>query len=118
MSIILDAPNFTTSVEPIQTFSIAPLDATEFNWVVTPDKPGTYSVVVSIITSEDFPELIASKNVGISVTNIIGLQASHISLISIVSTAFGPILTVPFWLEKYQKRKKKHSKIEGKADKV
>jgi hypothetical protein len=107
VSITLDAPNFTTSGEKKQSFSIARYAKTEFNWVLSPDKPGTYTVVVSISTGDDAAEIIDSKDVGISLTNILGLQASQASLLSMVSTAFVPILTVPFWLDKWKKRKER-----------
>lgn len=100
VSIILDAPNFTTSSEKKQTFSIARYETTEFKWVLSPDKPGTYSVIVSITTGDDVAEIIDSKDVGISVTNVFGLQANQVSLLSMLSAAFGPILTIPFWLDK------------------
>lgn len=64
-------------------------------------------MVVSISTGDDTAEIIDSKDVGISVTNILGLQASQASLFSMVSATFGPILTIPFWLDKWQKRKEK-----------
>jgi hypothetical protein len=115
VSIALDAPNFTTSGEKKQTFSIAQYASTEFNWVLSSDKPGTYTVIVSISTGDDAAEIIDSKDVGISVTNVFGLQASQASLLSILSAAFGPILTVPFWLDKWQKRTGKESKIETKS---
>ncbi len=73
-------------------------------------------VVVLVTTGDDVAEKIESKDVGISVTNVFGLQASHASLLSIVSAAFGPILTIPFWLDKWQKRKEKEKKLENKGE--
>jgi hypothetical protein len=116
VSITLDAPNFTTSGEKKQTFSIAQYATTKFNWVLSSDKPGTYTVIVSISSGDETAEIIDSKDVGISVTNIFGLQASQISLLSIFSAVFGPILTVPFWLDKLQKQTAKGSKLESKNE--
>lgn len=72
--------------------------------------------MVSISTGDDAAEIIDSKDVRISVTNIFGLRASQAFLLSIVLAAFGPILTVPFWLDKWQKRKGKESKLESKNE--
>jgi hypothetical protein len=116
ISVTLDAPNFTISGEKRQIISIASLKRTDFNWVLSPEKPGTYTVIVSISTGNDAAEIIDSKDVGISVTNVFGLQASQASLLSILSAAFGPILTVPFWLDKWQKHKEKGIKLESRNE--
>ncbi len=116
VSITIDAPNFTTGGEKKQTFSIDKQTRADFNWVLSPDKPGTYTVIISISTGDDPPKIIDSKDVGISVTNILGLSASQASLFSIASSVFGPILTVPFWWDKWQQRKGKESKAESKNE--
>lgn len=116
VSITLDAPNFTTSSEKKQTFVIPRFETTEFNWVLSCDKPGTYTVIVSITTADDPPKIIGSNEIGISVTNIFGLTASQASLFSVVSGAFGSILTVPFWLDRCKKRKGKENIAESKDE--
>lgn len=111
VSVSIDAPNFTTSSERKQTYNIAKSETTQFKWVLSPVKPGTYNVMALVTTGDDVAEKVESKDVGISVTNVFGLQANQASLLSVVSATFGPILTLPYWLDKWQKRKDKEKQL-------
>ncbi len=90
VSVAIDAPNFTTSSEKKQTLNIAKSEVTQFQWVLSPVKPGTYNVVAVVTTGDDVVEKVESKDVGISVTNIFGLQARSLLRISAGTSASSP----------------------------
>ena len=69
------------------------------SWIISPRKTGTYEIAVS--------DPLNSKVFGINVTNMFGLSAVQAKSASILGTIFGPMLTVPWWWEKWFQRKKK-----------
>lgn len=68
-------------------------------WVLTPRKPGTYQIAVS--------DILNTKIFGITVTNMFGLTAVQAKVFSFISSLLGPMLTLPWWVDKWFQRKKK-----------
>src|SRR3989344_5183732 len=98
--ISLRAPGFDVSpVKEEQKISLKPKTEGSLSWIISPRKTGTYEIAVS--------DPLNSKIFGINATNMFGLSAVQAKSASFLGTIFGPMLTVPWWWEKwFQKRKK------------
>ncbi len=71
-------------------------------WVVTPQKSGSFEIVVT--------DGIDTRIIGITVTNILGLTAAQAQIFSVLGTLFGPMFTIPWWIDRVQQRKRQQSK--------
>lgn len=67
-------------------------------WIVTPDKAGDYEIAVT--------DGIDTRVVGVTVTNLFGLTAIQIQIFAVIGSVLGPMLSVPWWWERVQQRKK------------
>lgn len=67
-------------------------------WIVIPQKSGAFDIAVS--------DGLNTQTLGITVTNILGLTATQAQLCSILGTLFGPMLSIPWWVDRWQKRKR------------
>lgn len=68
-------------------------------WVLTPRKTGDFEIILSV---SDGTILLLN----ISVTNFLGLNTFSVQLLSWIGTLFGPMLSVPWWYEKFKESKK------------
>jgi hypothetical protein len=71
-------------------------------WIVTPLKSGSFEIVVS--------DGIDTRVIGVTVTNILGLTAAQAQILSVLGTLFGPMFTIPWWVERWQQRKRQQAK--------
>lgn len=100
-AVSLRAPGFDVSpVKEEQKINLKPNTEGSMSWIISPKKAGSYEIAIS--------DPLNSKVYGINVTNMFGFSAVQAKTASFVGTIFGPMLTVPWWWEKwFQKRKKK-----------
>lgn len=103
-TITLAAPNFDMSPpESNRPVTVPPGEEVTLNWIISPRRTGTYVISISTPTQ--------AITLGITVTTVLGLTAVQAELLSILSTLLGPMLTVPWWYEQWQKRKKEKAAI-------
>ena len=97
VAINLNAPKFNISPnEPDLIINLPPRKRATPSWILTPRQLGTFEVAVSAELSTEI--------VGIKVSdNLMDLFPAWVTLIGYI---FGPMLTVPWWYEQWQKRKK------------
>lgn len=67
-------------------------------WIVTPDEAGEYEIAVT--------DGIDTRVMGVTVTNLFGLTAVQIQMLAVVGSILGPMLSIPWWLDRMQQRKK------------
>jgi hypothetical protein len=78
--------------------------------ILSPRKMGSFKVVANV--NNDVEEI------GIVVTNALGLTAFQAQLFSVIASILGPVLTFPWWYEKWKESKKrKRSTSRGKSKK-
>lgn len=95
-------------------FEVAPA-ATEREIALEPDgKPVTLLWILKPRETGSFEIAISAGNLvqvmGIVVTNVLGLTAVQVEILSFISSLLGPMLTVPWWYEQWEKRKKARKK--------
>lgn len=79
-----------------QVVRLAPNTQGLVTWVISPQKLGTFAIVLQVGSLQE--------SVGMTVTNVLGFSAAQVQVFSIISAVFGPVLTVPWWVEQWQKR--------------
>lgn len=67
-------------------------------WIVAPKSTGSYDLAIS--------DGIDTRTVGVTVTNTLGLTATQSQVLAFLGSLFGPMLTVPWWFERWQQRKR------------
>ncbi len=96
--ISLRAPGFDISpAKEEQDISLAPKAKGSFSWILTPRKTGTFEITVS--------DVMDTRVLGITVKNMYGLTGPQAQLFSIIGSLFGPMFTIPWWMEKLLARK-------------
>lgn len=94
----LHAPGFDLSpYKDEQKINLATSGKGSLSWILTPRKSGTFEIAVS--------DLIDTKIFGITVTDMFGLTANQAKVFSIIGSLFGPMFTIPWWLDKWRRRK-------------
>jgi hypothetical protein len=98
--VLLNAPNFDVAGElASRSVNVEPQSETAVVWILSPEKAGTFQIAVNVAG-----ELAI---LGITVTDVLGLTALQARLLSIIGSVLGPILTVPWWIERWQERQGK-----------
>lgn len=103
----LRAPGFDLSpFKEEQKITLASKAKGSLSWILTPRKTGTFEIAVS--------DIINTRIFGVTVKNVFGLSSIQAKSASIIGSLFGPMLTVPWWIEKWfhQRRKKGNEKTE------
>lgn len=101
-TVTLAAPNFIVSPPEFnQPITLPPHEKLTITWILSPFRTGTY--VISVSTPNE------AITFGITVTTVLGLTALQAQLLSLLATALGPMLTVPWWYEQWQKHKEKQA---------
>lgn len=96
----LRAPGFDMSPQKEeQKILLAASSSGSLSWILTPRKTGTFEIALS--------DVLNTKIFGITVKNMFGLNVFQAKIASIFGGLFGPMLTVPWWFEKFWQRKKK-----------
>jgi hypothetical protein len=80
-----------------QAISLPPKTDGAISWIISPRQTGTYDMTVS--------DVINTKIFGVTVTNVYGLTAPQAKALSSAASLFGPMLTVPWWLDWWRRRK-------------
>lgn len=100
----LSAPNFDISPsEQSQTITLPSQGNASVIWILTPKRAGVFEI--SISAGYD------NQVIGINVTNLLGLSPVQAQLLSYMGSFFGPMLTAPWWYQKWKERKAKGKKI-------
>jgi hypothetical protein len=104
-----------------QVVVLPPNQRTTVRWFIAPSKVGNFHMFVSADSrplvyqypgnnKQEYASVgIEGSNepMHIRVTNIFGFTAFEANLLSLVGSLLGPALTLPFWYEKCQRRKKR-----------
>jgi len=99
----LSAPNFDIAPsEESQTITLPSHGNASLVWILTPQKTGVFEVLIS--AESDY------QVIGINVTNLLGLSPIQAQLLSYIGSFFGPMLTAPWWYEKWKERSAKGKK--------
>ena len=102
VTVELSAPFFSFAPpEPRRTITVTAGANGALAWVITPQRTGTYDIVVTI--GEKIFVL------GVTVTNILGLTARQARVLSALGTFLGPMLTAPWWVEQWQRWRKEQA---------
>jgi hypothetical protein len=96
--VTLSAPDFAVGPAPTNPLVSAPPGEEEVVWILSPHRAGTFQVAVTVNQ--------ASTILGVTVTNILGLTVWQARVLAALGYVLGPMLTVPWWYEKWQERKK------------
>jgi len=104
VSLRLSAPGFTPSTTEPKPVVLTDHPGT-LEWVLTPTKIGTFQILAEM--EDPSGKVVATTHVGVTVTNVFGLRAWQLQLLSYVTTLLGPMLTVPWWYERWKERKAK-----------
>ena len=98
----LHAPGFDAAPPKVeQIINLKPNGQGSLSWILTPRRAGIYDIAVS--------DGLNTKVFGISVTNMLGLSAVQAKLASGLGTLFGPMLTVPWWWDRFRRKKEKQN---------
>lgn len=93
--VTVNAPQFSLSPPETQRpVSLLPQEEVDAAWILRPYHSGVFDVAVSIGGD--------ARVLGITVTNVLGLTPRQAELISLIATFLGPMLTAPWWLERWQ----------------
>lgn len=99
-TLALRAPGFDISpTQEEQTITVPPGQHGSLAWIVTPRKTGAYEVAVA--------DVLTTRNLGLTVTNVLGLTSFQAQLLATLGTFFGPVFTFPWWFERWQRRKQR-----------
>lgn len=75
-----------------------PKSAGSIAWIVVPRTVGSYELAIS--------DGIDTRTVGVTVTNTLGLTATQSQVLTFLGSLFGPMLTAPWWFDRWQQRKR------------
>jgi len=99
-TISLRAPGFDISpAREEQKIALAAGGTGSLSWIVTPHRTGTFQIAVS--------DILNTQILGVTVKDENGLTAAQAKLLALVGSLFGPMLTVPWWVDKLNLRKPK-----------
>ena len=92
-TISLRAPGFEISpAREEQKIALPAGGAGSLSWIVTPHRTGTFQIAVS--------DILNTQILGVTVKDEYGLTATQAKLLALVGSFFGPMLTVPWWVDK------------------
>jgi hypothetical protein len=99
-SLTLLAPGFDISPrKDEQVISAEANDRGSVAWVVASDKAGEYEIAIT--------DGVDTRVLGVTVTNLFGLTAVQLQVLAVIGAILGPMLSVPWWLERIQRKKAK-----------
>lgn len=100
VNVTLNAPNFDLGLTGATQNLVIPAEGTAtVSWIIAPKKVGTFEVTVQ----SGLDNAVA----GLTVLNVLGLSASQLQLLSLLSTFLGPMLSAPWWFELFRSRSKR-----------
>jgi hypothetical protein len=99
-TLALRAPTFDISpAREEQKITLAAGSSGSLSWILTPRRTGVFQIAVS--------DVLNTQILGITVKDEYGLTAVQAKLLAFVGTLFGPMLTVPWWLDRLRMLKPK-----------
>ena len=94
-TVALRAPGFDVSpMREEQKMVLAVGAAGSLSWIVSPRRTGTFQIAVS--------DILNTKILGVTVKDEYGLTATQAKLLALVGSLFGPMLTLPWWVDKFK----------------
>lgn len=100
VSVTLNAPNFDLGGTGSTQSVVVPAEGTAtLSWIIAPKKVGTFEV-----TAQGGLDTAVA---GLTVLNVLGLSASQLQLLSLLSTFLGPMLSAPWWFELFRSRSRR-----------
>lgn len=100
VTVMLNAPNFDLGLSGAAQSIVVPAAGTAtLSWIIAPKKVGTFEVTVQ--SGAD------TAVAGLTVVNVLGLSASQLQLLSLLSTFLGPMLSAPWWFELFRSRSRR-----------
>ena len=101
-TLAMRAPNFDLSPSKEEQKLTVPVGGSgSVSWILTPRKTGTFEISVS--------DILNTKIIGVTVTTLFGFSATQAKVVSIFGSLFGPMLTVPWWFERWWNKRKQKS---------
>ena len=92
-TLALRAPGFEISpMREEQKIALAAGGTGSLSWIVTPHRTGTYQIAVS--------DILNTQILGVTVKDEFGLTATQAKLLALIGSIFGPMLTVPWWVDR------------------
>ena len=99
VNVALFAPDFILAPpDTTQVVTIPAGEEVDVAWVISPREIGTYELVIVVDN--------ASEVLGVTVTNTLGFTAVQAQILSIIGTFLGPMLTAPWWYDRWKERQK------------
>lgn len=100
VALLFRAPGFDVSPnKEEQKISLRQGEDGSLSWIISPRKTGTFEVTLT--------DMIRTRVLGISVTNVLGLSAVQAKFISVIGSVCGPMFTIPWWWDRMRQRKEK-----------
>lgn len=93
------APGFDVSPRK-ETLALRaqPKNSGSIAWIVVPKSIGSFELAIS--------DGIDTRTLGVTVTNALGLTATQSQVLTFLGSLFGPMLTAPWWFDRWQQRKR------------
>ena len=89
------APGFEISpMREEQKIALAAGATGSLSWIVSPRRTGTFQIAVS--------DILNTQILGVTVKDEYGLTAAQAKLLALVGSILGPMLTVPWWLDRFK----------------
>lgn len=82
-------------------------DPITLSWILKPKEIGAFEIAITAGNQ--------TQVIGIVVTNVLGLTALQVQILSYISSFLGPMLTAPWWYEQWEKRRQAKKKEAEKA---
>jgi hypothetical protein len=103
----LAAPDFELGAPGTRSLELLPGQRATASWILSPKSAGRYTISLST----DYH----SVTRGIVVTSVFGFSVSAAGIASIAASFLGPMLTLPWWIERWEKRKQPGKTMEETA---
>jgi exosome complex RNA-binding protein Csl4 len=92
-TLALRAPGFEISpMRDEQRVALTAGGAGSLSWIVTPLRTGTFQIAVS--------DILNTQILGVTVKDEYGLTTTQAKLLALIASLFGPMLTVPWWVDR------------------
>lgn len=80
------------------SMELASGETQSFVWLIAPRRTGEHTIIVT--ANEEL------RSLGVTVRTWLGLTAGQARVASWLATLLGPVLTLPWWLERWEKRRR------------
>lgn len=99
-NVTLRAPNFVLDANNTQSVEVPSRTVATLSWVIIPTQVGTFEIIAQ--SGRD------TAVIGVTVLNVLGLTASQLEIISLITKFLGPMLSAPWWFEQFRRSRRKH----------